>query len=533
MSGFISGVNLDEDAQNIVDKAKETSENINENNNSSFNIMDEQVGGDPLQRSGQTLPTNEITPLKEIEEMDYGDLEEIEEDDAPIVNADDNISTNNPKPLACGKKTIINAYFAKKTKIYQKDGVKSYTFNSNNKVTSKNQENLIKTYIIPKLKKNENIRIPLMDDIKTKFQVGKTYKGGSSIVLNMYVLADKYIKVTQPRFLGTKIFLIAETKNFNDNEIISFSIYEKEPLLVENDKPLPILNNSIEQKHINANVKFDKVTGKYLAIKEISLRPEKDEEFESWKKKFEQEAQSKEIKTYLWLKVSPPGVPYIGNFEEKYFLKEDGLEIKKQQCSIGKDGFLLNFCTNDFTKKHIKKAEHGTLRKINAIVIHRTAGSNLSFGNAKNNGIAAHFYIDKSGKIYQIASLNQVCYHVGKIKSRAVSEKTQTKADKAYFKKIGWSPSLEYKYETKKNYPVRYPYNYDSIGIETVGAYNVKTKVWDTVTDAQKDSVSKLYNCLVKLLQLDKKADTYVHEQISRKTKGEGQVVLDAIQNLI
>jgi len=214
---------------------------------------------------------------------------------------------------------------------------------------------------------------------------------------------------------------------------------------------------------------------------------------------------------------------------------EVGNEPKKNcKCKKNKDGFIDKISTDiKVVKKHIKKAEHGTLKKINAIVIHRTAGSKLSFSNAKNNGIAAHFYVDKDGTIYQVASLNKVCYHVGKIKSKAKEEGSLTNFDKEYFKKIGWSPSKEYKYEKNKKYPTRYPYNYDSIGIETVGSYNKTTKTWEHLTEAQKKSVSKLYNCLIKLLKLDKNSDTYTHEQISRKTKGEGQTVLDAISGMI
>ena len=53
------------------------------------------------------------------------------------------------------------------------------------------------------------------------------------------------------------------------------------------------------------------------------------------------------------------------------------------------------------------------------------------------------------------------------------------------------------------------------------------------VTGAQKKSVATLYNCLIKVLKLNKHRDTYTHEQISRKTKGEGQTVLNSIQSLI
>jgi N-acetyl-anhydromuramyl-L-alanine amidase AmpD len=122
---------------------------------------------------------------------------------------------------------------------------------------------------------------------------------------------------------------------------------------------------------------------------------------------------------------------------------------------------------------------------------------------------------------------------VGRIKSRAKEEGVLTKEDQEFFKKIKWNPSKEYQYEKKKQYPIRYPHNYDSIGIETVGSYNTKTKKWEELTEAQKKSFAKLYNCLIKTLKLNKTQDAYTHEQISRKTKGEGQTVLEAVRGLI
>lgn len=99
---FLSGIPVDEDSQNIINEVKDISEAINESNETN------------LTGQGSTSPTNEIAPLEELEEIeyDYGDLEE---DDTPIVNSDDNISTSNPEPLACEVK-IKDAFFAKKEK---------------------------------------------------------------------------------------------------------------------------------------------------------------------------------------------------------------------------------------------------------------------------------------------------------------------------------------------------------------------------------------------------------------------------------
>jgi len=60
--------------------------------------------------------------------------------------------------------------------------------------------------------------------------------------------------------------------------------------------------------------------------------------------------------------------------------------------------------------------EHDNIIKVRSIVLHRTDsttanGTLNAYANRQKTG--AHFLIDKSGHIYQTASMSKVCWHVG------------------------------------------------------------------------------------------------------------------------
>lgn len=92
------------------------------------------------------------------------------------------------------------------------------------------------------------------------------------------------------------------------------------------------------------------------------------------------------------------------------------------------NGLVKNYPTKIETKI-ISNIEHGTLSKVNAIVIHRTAGgtaeSTLNTWKTKKAG--AHFLIDKNGKIYQTARLDRKCWHMGYVLSKCRLESSCTK----------------------------------------------------------------------------------------------------------
>ncbi|ECF1703823.1 N-acetylmuramoyl-L-alanine amidase [Salmonella enterica subsp. enterica] len=84
---------------------------------------------------------------------------------------------------------------------------------------------------------------------------------------------------------------------------------------------------------------------------------------------------------------------------------------------------------------------------------------------------------------------------------------------------FGWNPKRLYEYELEKEYPVRYPYNKDSVGIEVVADY--VSGSWENPTAEQMKSINKLIDILMNIYELQKK-DIYEHDKISYKTAGEG-----------
>jgi N-acetyl-anhydromuramyl-L-alanine amidase AmpD len=176
--------------------------------------------------------------------------------------------------------------------------------------------------------------------------------------------------------------------------------------------------------------------------------------------------------------------------------------------------------------KRIVELEHGPMMRVDAIVLHQTDSSKLNLDHARNDGIGAHFYIDKDGTIYQTARLDQSTWHVGKIKSKCYEEKTCTpdeqKAIKSMIQDKNWSSEIN-KHESEKAYPDRYPNNSDSIGIEVVGKYNESTKTFDRPTEAQTQSLKWLTRSLAKEFGLDINSDVYIHPQVSYKQEDEAR----------
>jgi len=73
-----------------------------------------------------------------------------------------------------------------------------------------------------------------------------------------------------------------------------------------------------------------------------------------------------------------------------------------------------------------------------------------------------------------------------------------------------------------KDYPDRYPYNGDSIGIEVVGKFDGDTKQFAPPTEAQLNSVHRLVASLQRKYELTDD-DVYTHGGISYKQESEGQ----------
>lgn len=114
--------------------------------------------------------------------------------------------------------------------------------------------------------------------------------------------------------------------------------------------------------------------------------------------------------------------------------------------------------------------ERGSMHSVKGIIVHQTDSSTAnatlnSYSNPKAN--SAHFLIARDGTIFQTASVFQVTWHVGPLKSRCLAEHRCTPVELAALKRF--NPSGEHRRESAKAAPERYPSNQDSIGIEIVG----------------------------------------------------------------
>lgn len=158
-------------------------------------------------------------------------------------------------------------------------------------------------------------------------------------------------------------------------------------------------------------------------------------------------------------------------------------------------------------------------QKVHALVLHRTAGSTLTSAlNSMVPAQAAHLYVDTDGGIYQGVSLQCNASHVGRIRPRNENRTPATK-EKHYA-------------EIAKDYPERYPFNEDSLGIEVVGTM-IEEPIWTALTEAQILSTARLTNFIITQFGLVSAIDIYAHEVISSKKEGEGLTVLNAIRQYI
>ncbi|OGS69807.1 MAG: hypothetical protein A3F91_10725 [Flavobacteria bacterium RIFCSPLOWO2_12_FULL_35_11] len=210
------------------------------------------------------------------------------------------------------------------------------------------------------------------------------------------------------------------------------------------------------------------------------------------------------------------------------FVNQDAAQKMANKSLIGSDGFINN---DKIIKKQVSALELGAMSKIDGIILHRTGSTNAESSlSSFKTGIGTHFVVGDDGKIFQTASLNKYTAHIGKIKSKCYETGLCSKDENKLIKGYGWNPEKIYKHEIGKDYPDRYPFNKDAVGIEVVGQYNSTTKAWGTLTSEQIESTSYLVNYLKMAYNL-KFADIYTHEQVSYKQAGEGTVVLDAIKD--
>lgn len=172
-----------------------------------------------------------------------------------------------------------------------------------------------------------------------------------------------------------------------------------------------------------------------------------------------------------------------------------------ESFSIGPDG-MISSNKVDVTRRVTELEQKAFKVPIRSIVLHQTAGrtaqSALGAFKSGRAGVnyGTHFLIDKDGTIMQTASLLFYTYHVGKTR-----------------KKI-------------------YPGNSNSVGIEVVSMYDDKSKEWEAPTPEQTMATAWLTNSLRQTYNIPK-SEVYTHIKIGYKTPGEGDNVLNAIQNYL
>ncbi len=181
--------------------------------------------------------------------------------------------------------------------------------------------------------------------------------------------------------------------------------------------------------------------------------------------------------------------------------------------------------------------ENREMKTVNGIVVHQTGGSSAdsAFGSyskkqpdgARPNG--AHFMIEKNGTVYQTASLKKTTNHVGDLQSRCLLKKTCGSVDLLAARKLDQikgnrdRATATNKAEFAKNFPDRFPFNDDSVGIEIVGIApnrGPNQGIYEPVTDAQNVALKWLVKELADQLKVSLH-EIYRHPEIGRKTESE------------
>lgn len=193
---------------------------------------------------------------------------------------------------------------------------------------------------------------------------------------------------------------------------------------------------------------------------------------------------------------------------------------------IGENGYVQNA---GFVQQPIAALEKRDIVGPVAIVLHRTDGASVDSAlNSAKSGIGTHFYVAKDGTVYQAASLLKHTSHVGRIRSRCYETNSCPATEMATIRGFGWAPKRVHDHEKIKAYPVRYPMNEDSVGIETVsrcirncGPGDKGVPEWESPTAEQTRSIANLIRILKSAYGIGD-ADIYEHDLISYKTAGEG-----------
>jgi hypothetical protein len=198
---------------------------------------------------------------------------------------------------------------------------------------------------------------------------------------------------------------------------------------------------------------------------------------------------------------------------------------------VVKDGIIQNALNRP---DRFPSLEHGVLKQVAGIVLHQTnsstAEATLTAYRFRPSGTGAHFLIAPDGTIYQTARVDRICYHVGTLAPRCISEHSCSPHFLAAIKRIDISRAPEddkrlliHQLEMAKPLPVRFPSNNEAIGIEVTGA--PENNVYPRPTQAQDVATVWLVAHLLDMFTLPRSA-VFRHGEISRgKNKTEARHV--------
>jgi len=228
---------------------------------------------DKLQK--EPTKTTEITPMAS--SVSLPDEEEVE---GEVVEL-----TVEPK--------IVDVYFGtpvKSGKVKPTTQVEIYTFQSDNIISKakNNQKNIINRYIIPRTTKGDR-KATYADALKA-LPFG-TYKAGSTIKVKLSEPVYTYKKIKSTSLFST-VYLVAEVKNFPDDEKIRLEILEQDAVLASKGANVEFID---ETKAEVTTVEAEVVTEgkKQYAVAKVKLSKTDEEAKKDWKEKIEKATNKK------------------------------------------------------------------------------------------------------------------------------------------------------------------------------------------------------------------------------------------------
>ncbi|WP_374461165.1 glycoside hydrolase family 19 protein [Chryseobacterium taeanense] len=177
--------------------------------------------------------------------------------------------------------SLLDAYFAKEEftqETDETDGNYTYTFaGNNNNINKDTVAQIIKGKVDPAIKNDKKYaKLETIKNALTK----TSYAKGETISFVLNKLGAVLVRVNSAP-LEEELYLVATTMLLDGKEV-SINIKEKEPLLVEENASLPVLEakeNGSEMTTLKA------VAQKGIAKVKIKLRPQSDETLKEWREK--------------------------------------------------------------------------------------------------------------------------------------------------------------------------------------------------------------------------------------------------------